>query len=80
MDFGVEHGDGGRTGVAGVVELVAAGSPSDSVGFWFLEANTAHKVCIGDFAVRWDLLPFNEENGARALDLFWRGGRVVLMP
>jgi hypothetical protein len=70
--FGSKDGDGWRASVAGVVELVAAGCHSDSVGFCFLGTDVADEVGVGDYSPFWHLGLFDGGNGAGAFDSFFR--------
>jgi hypothetical protein len=56
-----------------VVELVAAGCHSDSVGLFFLGTDVTDKFgVVGDTSPFWHLGLFDEENGASAFDSFFR--------
>jgi hypothetical protein len=68
MDLGVEHGDGGRTGIAWVIEFVAACCHAHAMVFGFLGTDDADEVGAGCFATGWDLGLANEEDGAGVFD------------
>jgi hypothetical protein len=55
VDFGVQHGDGGRACVARVVKLVTAGSAADVVYLFLLWVNIADEIGVGYLAVFGDL-------------------------
>ena len=76
MQLGVEHGDGGRAGVAGVVESVATGGHADALGLVFLWADVADVVGVQNVAVSGDVGFLDEKNGAGPGDTL--GGRAVL--
>ena len=69
VDFGGKHGDGWRAGVSGVVELVAAGCHSNSMGLFFLGTDVADKVGVGDDGPRTRLVCY------RVLQRLRREGR-----
>ena len=71
--FGVEHGDGGRAGVAGVIEFVTTGCHADAMGLGFLKSHVADEIGIRDFAVSQCLGFLDEEHGSGAFDLFGYG-------
>ena len=73
MDFGGEHGYGGRAGVPWVIELVAAGCHSNSMDLFFLGTDIADKVGVGDDASLGYFLFSDEENCAGAFDAILRG-------
>jgi hypothetical protein len=55
VDFCIKHGDGGRAGVAGVVQFVTTGSHSNAVSFGFHGSDAADEVGIGGSTAVWDV-------------------------
>ena len=70
MDFGVEDGDGRGAGISGIVELVSSSGHAYTVGFFFLEADVADEVGIGNFTACWNIFLADGENGACGFDSF----------
>ena len=76
VQLGVEHGDGGRAGVAGVVKSVATGGHADAMGLVFLWADVADVVGERNVAVGGDVSFLDKEYGAGPGDAL-RGGAVL---
>ena len=77
MDFGVKDGEGRGAGISGIVELVSSCSHAYMVGFFFLEADVADEVGLGNFAASWNIFLADGENGAGAFDSFVCGSVLV---
>jgi len=62
------HGDGWGAWIAGVFELVSTCCHADSARLGFLLSDAAGAVCVGDFAILWDLRFVDEKESASSLD------------